>query len=111
MAGIPPGSLLIGLSSIYWRESWKYGERAFRYVQLDAGHAIGAVRYAAAVLGWGATVSQWSDAQVASVLGLDRRDDFAKAAGFFQNIREELIGPLREAVQTIEDAALDFADE
>jgi hypothetical protein len=29
-SGLPPGSLLFGFSSIFWRESWKYGERAFR---------------------------------------------------------------------------------
>jgi len=27
----------VGLSSIHWREAWKYGERAFRYCQLDTG--------------------------------------------------------------------------
>ena len=47
-----PPRLLVGFSSIHWREAWKYGERAFRYCQLDMGHAIGALRYAAAVLGW-----------------------------------------------------------
>ena len=36
---LPKGSFLVGLSSIAWREVWKYGERAFRYVNLDAGHA------------------------------------------------------------------------
>src|SRR5439155_20288104 len=49
---LPAGSLLIGLTSIYWRESWKYGERAFRYCQHDVGHAIGALAVAAAGLGW-----------------------------------------------------------
>ena len=39
--------LWIGLSSIHWREAWKYGERAFRYCQLDVGHALAALRYAA----------------------------------------------------------------
>ncbi|GAB0055941.1 hypothetical protein SIID45300_00240 [Candidatus Magnetaquicoccaceae bacterium FCR-1] len=51
-ARFPPGSLLIGLTSIPWRETWKYGDRAFRYVQLDTGHAISAFRHAAATLGW-----------------------------------------------------------
>ncbi|TCK07577.1 LEPR-XLL domain-containing protein [Marinobacterium mangrovicola] len=37
-------------------------------------------------------------------------DDFAKAADFFQTIRDELIGPLRDAIEAVEDAALDFAD-
>jgi SagB-type dehydrogenase family enzyme len=42
----------VGLTSIQWRESWKYGERAYRYCALDAGHALGAVAIAAAGLGW-----------------------------------------------------------
>lgn len=44
--------LVIGLSSILWREGWKYGERAFRYCQLDIGHAVGALSFSAATLGW-----------------------------------------------------------
>ena len=38
----------VGLTSITWREAWKYGERAFRYCQHDTGHALAALRYAAA---------------------------------------------------------------
>ena len=48
----PAPCLLIGLTSIYWREAWKYGERAFRYCHHDVGHAIGAVTFAARTLGW-----------------------------------------------------------
>ncbi|RVW76926.1 hypothetical protein CK203_051582 [Vitis vinifera] len=48
----PKGSFLIGFSSIFWREAWKYGERAFRYCNHDVGHAIAAVSMAAAELGW-----------------------------------------------------------
>ena len=44
-------SWLIALTSIHWREAWKYGERAFRYCQHDMGHAIAAVRIAAALAG------------------------------------------------------------
>ncbi len=47
-----PEACLLGLTSIYWRESWKYGERAFRYCQHDVGHAIGAVAISAGSLGW-----------------------------------------------------------
>lgn len=49
---LPKGSVLIGLSSIFWREAWKYGERAFRYCHHDVGHAIAAISVAAAGLGW-----------------------------------------------------------
>ena len=52
----PGGGVLVGLSSIHWREAWKYGERAYRYCQHDVGHALAAVRYAAAALGWRATL-------------------------------------------------------
>jgi SagB-type dehydrogenase family enzyme len=49
---LAPGSVLVGLSSIHWREAWKYGERAFRYCQHDVGHAIATFAVAAAALGW-----------------------------------------------------------
>jgi SagB-type dehydrogenase family enzyme len=76
-----PGRLLVGLSSIHWREAWKYGERAWRYCQHDAGHAIAAVRYAAATLGWSARlVGGLSDEDVAGLLGLERAHDFATVA-------------------------------
>lgn len=48
----PEGSFLIGFSSIFWREAWKYGERAFRYCNHDVGHSVAAVSMAAAELGW-----------------------------------------------------------
>ena len=71
------GTFLVGLSSIHWREAWKYGERAFRYCQHDVGHAFGAVRYAAAVLGWSTRLLETpGDADVSALLGLDREDDF-----------------------------------
>ena len=76
----PRSGLLVGLSSIHWREAWKYGERAFRYCQHDIGHALGALRYAAAVLGWRVRLlDAWGDADIAALLGLDRAEDFAAA--------------------------------
>jgi len=75
-----PARLWIGLSSVHWREAWKYGERAFRYCQLDVGHALGALRYAAGVLGWSATlVKDIGSAELAAMMGLDRTDDFSGA--------------------------------
>jgi len=74
---IPSKAFLVGLSSVYWREAWKYGERAFRYCQHDVGHAIGAVRIAAATLGWSALVlDDVADETVDALLGLDRSADF-----------------------------------
>jgi nitrogenase-associated protein len=69
--------LWVGLSSIHWREAWKYGERAFRYCQHDIGHALGALAYAADALGWRAKMVEGiSSADIAQRLGLDREKDF-----------------------------------
>jgi len=52
LAGGQENAVMVGLSSIPWRESWKYGERAYRYCQLDLGHALAALCLSAAGLGW-----------------------------------------------------------
>jgi len=73
-------TLLIALTSINWREAWKYGERAFRYCQLDTGHAIAAINYACACLGWRAELEpQWSVSEIASLCGSDRAENFTNA--------------------------------
>ncbi len=72
--------VIVGLASIPWREAWKYGLRAWRYCQHDCGHAIGAVSYAAAALGWHARVlGAVSDEDCARLLGLGRAADFEEA--------------------------------
>ncbi len=79
-AGPDAAGFCVGLTSITWREAWKYGERAFRYCQHDVGHALAALRYAAAALGWRVELlPEWDDAQLARLLGLDRPEDFADA--------------------------------
>jgi len=73
-------SVIVVLTSVHWREAWKYGERAFRYCQHDVGHALGALRLSAARLGWSFEVQgEWSHAQMAHLVGLDRDEDFADA--------------------------------
>ncbi len=67
---------LVALTSIQWREAWKYGERAFRYCQHDVGHAIAAMRLSASLFGWTLRLlPEWSDEQIAAVLGVDRDED------------------------------------
>lgn len=67
----------LGYSSIAWREAWKYGERAFRYCQLDMGHVLAALAYAAALHGWSVRLLNLSPAETAARLGVDRVADFA----------------------------------
>ncbi len=79
-AGRPEPCFLAGLSSIHWREAWKYGERAYRYCQHDCGHAIAALRLAAAALGWSARLVAADDEATGALLGLDREGDFPGGA-------------------------------
>jgi SagB-type dehydrogenase family enzyme len=70
-AQLPAGAVLVGLTSIHWRESWKYGERAFRYCHHDAGHAIGSFAVSAAGLGWEAKLLESvTDGDLALLLGV-----------------------------------------
>lgn len=79
-AAFPPGGVLVGLSSVLWREAWKYGERAYRYCQHDVGHALAGLAYAAAALGWRLRLLDgWSDGELDRLLGLDRPEDFEEA--------------------------------
>ncbi len=69
----------IVLTSIAWREAWKYGERAYRYCQHDLGHALGALNIAANLNGWNVTVlDEFSNAKVDSLLGLNQSPQLAQ---------------------------------
>jgi SagB-type dehydrogenase family enzyme len=72
-----PGGVLLALSGIHWREAWKYGLRAFRYCQHDGGHALAALSYAGALIGWPVRLlTDWGDDDIAALTGLDRPQDF-----------------------------------
>ena len=74
------GGFFVALTSIHWREAWKYGIRAFRYCQHDCGHALAALSYSAGALGWQARLLiHWSDEQIAEATGIARKQDFSEA--------------------------------
>ncbi len=64
---------LISLTSIYWRQSWKYGERAFRYCNHDVGYALAAIRFSANLFGWKVNyLNSLSDLSLDSILGFNK---------------------------------------
>lgn len=69
---IEQGTVLIALSSIFWREAWKYGERCWRYCQLDAGHAYQAIKVSAAALGWRCDILSVDSEDIGRLCGLDQ---------------------------------------
>jgi SagB-type dehydrogenase family enzyme len=68
--------LIVGLTSILWREAWKYGERAYRYCCHDLGHAMMSLLLAARAMGLpGGAVAHFSDLRLARALGLAESDE------------------------------------
>ena len=80
--------LIVGLTSIFWREGWKYGDRAYRYCCHDLGHAMMSVFLAARALGLrGGAVAHFSDLRLARVLGLAQSDEAPMAFLIFPALK------------------------
>lgn len=74
--GLPLSPATVLLSSIFWREAWKYRHRAFRYCHHDLGHAVAAV--CEALRGLGHTPQyrhRFNDASMAELFGLTESDE------------------------------------
>jgi SagB-type dehydrogenase family enzyme len=93
--GIPwlaASPLVILLTSIFWRESWKYRDRAYRYCLLDLGHAAISILTAAHALGLGGVcLGHFADESLAELLGVHILDEgplMVIALGTDPNLRE-----------------------
>ncbi|MDX1809271.1 MAG: nitroreductase family protein [Sulfurospirillaceae bacterium] len=74
---LPKESFFICVSSIVYREVWKYGERAFRYCLLDAGHAMRAIQISAKILGWRYNlIGDIEDHRLSKIFGFENKDRF-----------------------------------
>jgi nitroreductase len=66
---------MVALTSIFWRESWKYGERGFRYCNHDVGHALACLSFSANLQGWKVKcLNGLSDEEVHRILGFHKVD-------------------------------------
>jgi SagB-type dehydrogenase family enzyme len=69
-------SLIVGLTSIFWREAWKYRDRAYRYCCHDLGHAMMSILLAARALGLpGGAITHFADVRLTRALGLYGSDE------------------------------------
>ena len=69
-------SIIIGLTSVFWREAWKYQSRALRYCYLDLGHAMASIRVAAQGLGlFVLFIGEFYDDNIQKYLCLDKTDE------------------------------------
>jgi len=59
-------------TAVFQRSKWKYGQRAYRYVYLDAGHIAGNLALAAVALGLGSCqIAALYDGEANELLGVD----------------------------------------
>jgi SagB-type dehydrogenase family enzyme len=62
---------------VIYRMAWRYSERAYRLVHLDAGHVCQNLYLAAEQLGCGVcAIGAFDDEQMAGLLGIDGSDEF-----------------------------------
>jgi len=71
-------SLVVIWTAVFQRSKWKYGQRAYRYIYLDAGHIAQNVALAAVGLGLGSCqIAALYDDEVNAILGLDGKTESA----------------------------------
>ena len=62
---------------VAYRTYWRYGERGYRYMHLDAGHACQNLYLATEAIGCGAcAIGAFFDEEINRVLGLDGQEQF-----------------------------------
>jgi SagB-type dehydrogenase family enzyme len=64
-------------SAMIYRMAWRYSERAYRLVHLDAGHVCQNLYLAAEQIGCGTcAIGAFDDQKIADVLGIDGNEEF-----------------------------------
>jgi SagB-type dehydrogenase family enzyme len=70
------GAVVFAWTAVFGRSKWKYRERAYRYVYLDAGHIAQNVALTAAALGLGSCqIAALYDDEVNALLGVDGKEE------------------------------------
>ena len=64
-------------TAVAYRMTWRYGERGYRYIHLDAGHVCQNLYLSALSIGCGAcAVAAFDDDRMNGILGIDGKDQF-----------------------------------
>ena len=69
---VAAAAAIVVVTAVVERSLWKYGDRGYRYILLEAGHAAQNLNLAATALGLGTfNLGGFFDADLAGLLGLD----------------------------------------
>ncbi|WP_353661546.1 SagB/ThcOx family dehydrogenase [Hydrogenimonas sp. SS33] len=77
----PMRGLLFFISAVYWRSSWKYRDRAYRYCLLDGGHLLGGIEAGSHLYRHAYRIAYGIDlAELNAFFGFGREEFFLSAA-------------------------------
>ena len=123
---IPPAdhgvSATFYITGIFFRSAWKYRDRAYRYVLLDAGHLLENLRLALGALDLSFYIHlDFDDERAATLLGLDSQREACLAcvhlhegnAGKKQTVAPRDLEPLSAEIRqasTVSDREVAYAD-
>jgi SagB-type dehydrogenase family enzyme len=90
------------LSAYYFRSSWKYKTRAFRYALLDSGHLLGAIEASAYLKDFAARILyDFNKEALAKKFGFTREEFFLSAVVVGVPLKEVLKEPLKMALAPV----------
>lgn len=83
------------VSALYWRSSWKYKKRAFRYCLLDAGHLLGSVEMSALLKPHATQICYAIERKTLNTMfGFGHKEVFLSGASVAVPIQGKEVGPV-----------------
>jgi len=109
------GEAMLFVSAIFFRSAWKYRARAYRYLNLDAGHVCEGLALGLGAFGVAYRVElDYDDAAVSALLGLDPEREACLCAVRFRASQDSLRtlpapGPLPKGIELASRCAVSDA--
>jgi len=83
-------------TAVPYRMTWRYGQRGYRYLHLDAGHVCQNLYLAGEAIGCGVcAIGAFDDEQMDRILGLDGREQFTIYIGVVGKKADSRVNPSR----------------
>lgn len=74
---VTESALVVVWSAVPYRMTWRYGDRGYRYLFLDAGHSCQNLYLSSESIGYGVcAIAAFSDENMNELIGIDGKDEF-----------------------------------
>ena len=97
--------LLFLVSAIYYRSSWKYKNRAFRYCLLDAGHLLGSIEHSALLMPHATSILYDIEREKLNTLfGFEQKEFFLAGASVAVPLKDQEVTAVNFSLPYVEGA-------